>query len=139
MKRLASPLIAALGMVITVSVIAITPQMAIADVEQRDRQAAPFLADAQHSDPLPETPSGDVRERSLAQVAPGIGGTTAPPTKDSTIDPPEGEPFKCNVKTSTCSCTTVADCNFMRRVIGRTCAPPDTCTKNCKCTYPHLK
>jgi hypothetical protein len=136
MKRLASRLIVALGVVITVALIVITPQITIAEVEQRDRQAKPFFADANLSDPLPETPSGDVRERSLAQVAPGIGGTTAPPTKDPTIDP-EPEPFKCNVKTSTCSCTTLADCNYMRRILVGSCTPPDTCPRNCKCTFKH--
>jgi hypothetical protein len=133
MKRLASRLIAALGVLVTVAVIAIAPQIAIAEVEQRDSQSGTFFADAQRSDPVPETLSGDVTEPIVAQVAPGIGGTNAPPTPGSTIDP-EAEPFKCDVNKGVCSCRSLADCNYMRRVL-RTCHPPDTCPSNCKCTF----
>jgi len=72
----------------------------------------------------PAAPSADVQERGL-NLAPGQ--VPAPVLQTAPA------PFKCSAATLKCRCYGASDCNWMRRVMGDYCIPPDGCTQNCEC------
>ena len=119
--RVALALTFMMGLLLTAA-----PRLTMADDGKGNVGQANPVENAQPGDvSQPSSSSADIQERGLP-----LGSASVP---GSAVLQPSPVPFKCSANTLTCRCYGVSDCNWMRRVMGQYCMPPDGCAQNCEC------
>jgi hypothetical protein len=126
MKFSQSELKVALVLTFMMGLLTAAPHLVVAGEDKQDAGQSNSPDNAQSGDPSQSSSSStDIQERGLPLGSSSIPGSAVIQTSPI--------PFKCSAATLTCRCYGVSDCNWMRRVMGQSCMPPDGCAQNCEC------